>query len=374
MASPPVPARLRFAHVQRLHGALAMGEFWISARRLFREALPADSYVLEIGQEGDGTRHKVYRHAHPTPPPEWWRGHPAQAWFTQHPGEPVCRFSDVISLEKIRTTPFYERVMRRENWDRRLSLLSWRGRELQGALHLYHRPGGADFTARELRIAAALQPHFHIGLTRVLAHEEGVLRAEQFAAMLEDVPVGLLLLDWDGRPIWRNGEAALGCAVWNYGERRGSQLKARRAFRVPSPLAEACAEMRRQWERTAADQRETAARPQVVSDHALGMHAQISFNTAGSSPLLRPSFQIQLDYRRPRGDRNRPLSPGATALLARLSGREREVAIRMREGMSNAEIAGELRRSPLTIKTQLASIFGKLAVDGRVRAVAMLNR
>jgi len=65
---------------------------------------------------------------------------------------------------------------------------------------------------------------------------------------------------------------------------------------------------------------------------------------------------VQLDYRRPRGDRDRPLSPGALSLLSRLTFREREVALRIRDGLTTEEIARELRRSRLTIKTQLAGI------------------
>ncbi|HRJ46501.1 MAG TPA: LuxR C-terminal-related transcriptional regulator, partial [Opitutaceae bacterium] len=65
---------------------------------------------------------------------------------------------------------------------------------------------------------------------------------------------------------------------------------------------------------------------------------------------------------------------GAVALLARLTEREREVAMRVREGLRTAEIAAELRRSPLTIKTQLAAIFQKLGVRGRTRVAALLNR
>ena len=46
----------------------------------------------------------------------------------------------------------------------------------------------------------------------------------------------------------------------------------------------------------------------------------------------------------------------------------------MREGLRTAEIAAELGRSPLTIKTQLAAIFSKLGIKGRARAIALLNR
>ncbi|MBI3886401.1 MAG: helix-turn-helix transcriptional regulator [Opitutae bacterium] len=179
-------------------------------------------------------------------------------------------------------------------------------------------------------------------------------------ALLEDVPVGLLLLDRELKLLWFNEEAARACAVWNHGERHAAALRARRAFRVPAALVAAC----RQFD---AD----ASRPaEVVSDNARGLHASVKLQTIGDEP----AYHIQLDYRRPRGDRHRPLSPGAVALLARLSEREREVAMRVREGLRTAEIAAALRRSPLTIKTQLAAVFAKLGVRGRTRVAALLNR
>jgi DNA-binding CsgD family transcriptional regulator len=182
-------------------------------------------------------------------------------------------------------------------------------------------------------------------------------------AMLEEVPVGLLLLDAALRPLWFNAEAARACAVWNHGERRAAALRVRSAFRVPGPLLDACRVLQAAG---------AAAHPSVVSDHARGLHARIKLHTPGAG--LPKAFHLQLDYRRPRGDRHRPLSPGAVALLARLSEREREVAMRVREGLRTTEIAAELRRSPLTIKTQLAAIFAKLDVRGRTRVAALLSR
>ncbi|MCC7487866.1 MAG: helix-turn-helix transcriptional regulator [Burkholderiales bacterium] len=199
--------------------------------------------------------------------------------------------------------------------------------------------------------------------------EGAALRLAHYETMLEDVPVGLLLLDRALQPLWFNVEAARACAVWNHGERKAAALRVREAFALPPGLANACLAL-------AADHAagsEATAQPRVVSDHARGLHARIKLHTPGG-PGTPPAFHIQLDYRRPRGDRHRPLSPGAVALLARLSEREREVAMRVREGMRTAEIAAELRRSPLTIKTQLAAIFAKLSVRGRTRVAALLNR
>lgn len=183
-------------------------------------------------------------------------------------------------------------------------------------------------------------------------------------AMLEDVPVGLLLLDAEGRPLWFNEEAARACAVWNHGERRAAALRVRQAFQVPTALAAAAQALLHD---------PTADPVKVVSENTRGLHARIKLQSAGAGETA-PAFYIQLDYRRPRGDRHRPLSPGAVALLARLTEREREVAMRVREGLRTAEIATELRRSPLTIKTQLASIFAKLSVRSRTRVAALLNR
>ncbi len=185
-------------------------------------------------------------------------------------------------------------------------------------------------------------------------------------AMLEDVPVGLLLLDAQCRPLWFNDEGARACAVWNHGERHAAALRVRSAFRVPDALDAACAGLR-------AETPGPDSQVRVVSDDARGLHARIKLQTIGALDGS-PAFHIQLDYRRPRGDRHRPLSPGAVALLARLSEREREVAMRVREGLRTAEIAAELRRSPLTVKTQLASVFTKLGTRGRTRVAALLNR
>jgi DNA-binding CsgD family transcriptional regulator/PAS domain-containing protein len=369
IASPPLASALL-----RLHAALEQRQLWETLRGVAREALPAHSLTLEIGGAAPGGAFRSYRHAHPAAGAETRREHPACGWLAEHPGVPVLRLSDVVPLRILKQTPFHERVMRREGWDKQLSIYAWRGRELLGAFNFFRTPDEPDFSAHEWRTAEALQPHFDTALRRVLEHEEATFLGDQFRAMLESVPVGMLLLDWELRPRWWNGEAAHACAVWNHGERSAAALNPQQAFRVPAVLATACAELRTQWLLLNGATSHGGVRPRVLSDDALGLHAQIIVRTLPRNPLLHPAFEIQLDHRRPRGDRHRPLSPGAVALLARLSAREREVAIRVREGLRTAEIAAELRRSPLTIKTQLASIFAKLQVRSRTRVATLLNR
>ena len=374
LISPELAAPALGASLLRLHAALSQRELWQALRGVARETLPADSLVLEIDAVEERVAPRLFRQAHPATPAHLRRLHPAQAWLAAHVGVAAFRLSDIVSARELRRAEFFEPVLRREGWESQLCLVAWRGRSVQGMLSFHRATGQPDFSLRELRLAEALQPHFEAALRRVLTHEEAMFRGEQFAAMLEEVPVGLLLLDWELRPLWCNHEGAHACAVWNHGERRAAAMNPHRTFRVPAALATACAELRAQWAAASGTLRANGLKPRVLSEDALGLHAQITLRPLAANPLLRPAFQVQLDYRRPRGDRNRPLSPGAVALLARLSAREREVAMRVREGLRTTEIAAELRRSPLTIKTQLAAIFAKLEVRSRTRVAALLNR
>jgi DNA-binding NarL/FixJ family response regulator len=61
----------------------------------------------------------------------------------------------------------------------------------------------------------------------------------------------------------------------------------------------------------------------------------------------------------------------ARELLERLTDREREVAIAIGQGKSNAEIAGELYMSVATVKAHVSRLLQKLDLDNRVQ-IALL--
>jgi DNA-binding NarL/FixJ family response regulator len=184
--------------------------------------------------------------------------------------------------------------------------------------------------------------------------------------VLDDLPVGLLVLSAHGRPLWFNREAEIVCAVWNRTPLRRDALPLKRAdFAVPGVLWAECEQL---LQVAAAHER---TEPRIVSEADRGLHALIRLQHRRTGS---PACFLQLDYRRPRGDREHPLSPTALSLMSHLTFREREVALRIRDGLTTDEIAKELRRSKLTIKTQLAGIFRKLGVANRSRVTAMLNR
>jgi DNA-binding NarL/FixJ family response regulator len=80
-----------------------------------------------------------------------------------------------------------------------------------------------------------------------------------------------------------------------------------------------------------------------------------------------------------RASSTRPGSPSATpgtpqAAAQALTVREREVLQHMAAGLTNAEIAGELRLSPNTVKEHASSTFRKLGARNRVDAVQRAQR
>ena len=87
---------------------------------------------------------------------------------------------------------------------------------------------------------------------------------------------------------------------------------------------------------------------------------------ADGEPMLSPSVTRTL-IERVRSDRSSDRSAAAEDRLALLTDREREVALAVGRGLSNAEIATELYLSVPTVKAHVSRLFDKLGVTNRVQ-------
>jgi DNA-binding NarL/FixJ family response regulator len=87
---------------------------------------------------------------------------------------------------------------------------------------------------------------------------------------------------------------------------------------------------------------------------------------ADGEPMLSPSVTRTL-IERVRNDAGDGRAAEAQTRLAVLTDRERDVAMAVGRGLSNAEIAGELYLSVPTVKAHVSRLFEKLAVTNRVQ-------
>lgn len=91
---------------------------------------------------------------------------------------------------------------------------------------------------------------------------------------------------------------------------------------------------------------------------------------AAGEPILSPAVTRQLISHVSEGG-NGGRRDGARAQLDRLSEREREVALAVGQGKSNAEIAKELYMSVATVKAHVSRVLTKLGLNNRVQ-IALL--
>lgn len=89
-------------------------------------------------------------------------------------------------------------------------------------------------------------------------------------------------------------------------------------------------------------------------------------------PMLSPSVTRTL-IRRLRDEPDDSASRTAEARLALLTDREREVALAVGRGLSNAEIARELHLSVPTVKAHVSRLFEKLQVTNRVQIAILVH-
>jgi DNA-binding NarL/FixJ family response regulator len=93
---------------------------------------------------------------------------------------------------------------------------------------------------------------------------------------------------------------------------------------------------------------------------------------SAGDPMLSPSVtRTVLDRLRTDDSDNRTTK--AEDRLACLTEREREVALAVGRGLSNAEIAGELYLSVPTVKAHVSRLFDKLQVTNRVQIAILVH-
>jgi DNA-binding NarL/FixJ family response regulator len=108
----------------------------------------------------------------------------------------------------------------------------------------------------------------------------------------------------------------------------------------------------------------------LLKDTSPPMIVEAIQKVAAGEPMLSPSVTAQLIRRivdAPASGTVADRARAAASRLAQLSERERDVAVAVGRGRSNAEIGTELYMSVATVKAHVSHIFAKLGVANRVQ-------
>jgi len=118
------------------------------------------------------------------------------------------------------------------------------------------------------------------------------------------------------------------------------------------------------------------ARGFLLKDTSPPMIVEAIEKVAAGQPILSPSVTAQLIRKVTQSasaDTNAERARVAAVRLSGLSERERDVAVAVGQGKSNAEIAGELFMSVATVKAHVSHIFVKMQFANRVQVAICVH-
>lgn len=360
-----------------LHAAQEMRDFWEETRRVLHAALPLH-YVCLCLRPFALLHSTVFRERAPFASDEEFRLFqelsPLQPHLAARPGETLTRMSDLVSDAELPQSEFFRRFMLPHD-DRYFACLNfWRDGMFQGLIGLHRTAAQRDFTASDMAFLNRLYPHFDTALQRILnLHRERAVRLS-LEKLLVELPIATVLLDWEFRVAYRNRAAVEVCAAWRHGRDRARTEKHTDDFTLPFEVLTFCREFKASWQPAqhrccalTTPEGVNIAHPQIP-----GLKASVTLLQLDAAPLSMPIFLVRFED--VADDRRTSVESGeGLRRIARLTLREREVALLIGQGCSNDEAAQRLGKSVLTVKKQLRSIYQKLSVDGRGRLIALLR-
>ncbi|MCM1950830.1 response regulator transcription factor [Streptomyces sp. G2] len=111
----------------------------------------------------------------------------------------------------------------------------------------------------------------------------------------------------------------------------------------------------------------------VLKDTAPAEIARAVRRVAAGDPVLSPAVTRQLMSHVAGAPEALPRRSTAAERLAALADREREVAVAVGRGASNAEIAAQLFMSVPTVKTYVSRLLAKLGLNNRVQVALLVH-
>ena len=290
--------------------------------------------------------------------------------------------AQIASAMEPESAKVFRRFMEREGWDKDAEMYFWDGRSLQAYLCVRRSPRQPDFSADELKFLQDLRTALGACVRRLRNQHREKLTTDCLQAVVEAMPLPILLLDWQIRPVCFNSEAQELCAEWIHGAQAARMFKVSDVAAIPAEVVAACLEWKKLLTAPDAILRRSFDRfaPSFETVHhsvRTDLLAQVELLEVKRDTIGMPHFLVRLQrtaLNLTAGSSNQaPARATTLSALSCLSPREREIALRVQGGFTNEDIAAQLSKSVSTVKMQLQSIFRKLHVTNRTELAMRLN-
>jgi DNA-binding CsgD family transcriptional regulator len=362
--------------------ASSIPEFWKALRTFLDTAFPnhhSATLFLDAKERNPGalTLHSSISRR----PADWWkvraRLSPTHAWLDEHPGVKLYSLDDIFpDKDALRRTEFYRQVLIPEGWDKLLGLTLWEKGERKSILCLRRASAQPQFTIEEKELLLDLHPVLDRNLRRLEKDEEEVIARNSLQQFINLLPQGVLLVNARHELVFANHEAFDACAAWNHGGNAARRYNGRAVFAVPEAFLACYHELMERHYASALTDPETHHAPErrrITHPSQPHLQADISLFSLDDPLLSRPYLFAQI-INRQMLDASGPVAMDRQlTVLARLTQREREVALLVRDGYTNEQIAAKLHKGLGTVKNQLQSVFTKLEIGSRAKLISLLR-
>jgi len=355
------------AAFHELQRALDMESFWQSCIKLVGRALPYSicSLFFDINDfEPRRARHHVRRSRDPDyiPPTSLTVAGP---YLAAHPESRLYTFSQ-ISLQDPHIAQRRLEQEAQPEWDEFVQLAFWRENRLEAVLGMSwdSSQAPAAVSRGDLEFLERLYPLIDASLYRLHALEAERVKCAGLEIALEQMPLAVMMIGFNGSLLYANQRAHRQCERWNAGLGRN-----RTAFRLPVNIDDVL-EAVPGFDAVEGMQQTTThiAHPFIPG---FAVSVSVSWHTPGLN--AQPCYVVVFEDSRIDHTAERPAARPQISLMQKLTPKERRVALLVAEGLRNDEIAQRLSRSRRTIEFQLASVFRKLGVSSRVQLARLLN-
>lgn len=372
---PATAQRVATRPMLDLQRALDLESFWRANLQLLQSVLPHHSCSLMLGivdfepQEG---RHFVARDNSGANQPLTSLSI-SRPFLAAHPQVKMYTYSEILQEDPRARQRRVERERHFRGWDEFVHLAFWDGAHPEAVLSIRRTEEQGEFLAEEREFLASLHPVIDAGLRRLRAFEGERGRRLSMERFISGLPLPVMFLGPDCALQFATQEAYDLCAAWNFGYEEARVMNTRRCFRVPAPIADACARLADIWDRAAngglAVGLESA---RVVHPERGGLVAKVDVSQPFKGSLVRPGFWVTLASERNLDGASPQLKAEAVHHLQFLTPSERRVALLVAEGLRNHDVAHQLGKSPRTVDFQLSAIYRKLGVASRTELARLL--